>query len=104
MNSMAMPRSAFRRCSSARMLACTETSSADRISSQSSSAGSAIRAAGDGDALALAAGQLVGKAPGIFAVEPDVGQRRRDVFRATIAAEEELQRPRQRLGDRARAD
>ena len=54
------------------MLACTETSSADRISSQSSSDGSATRRAGDGDALALAARELVGEALRISGVEPDV--------------------------------
>ena len=64
MNSMAMPCSDFSCCSSVRMLACTETSSADRISSHSSSAGFADQRARDGHALALAAGKLVGKALG----------------------------------------
>ena len=43
----------------ARMLACTDTSSADRISSQSSSFGLGDERPRDGDALALAARQLV---------------------------------------------
>ena len=42
------------------MLACTATSSADVISSQIRSSGSAARARGDRDSLLLAAAQLTG--------------------------------------------
>ena len=89
-----------------RMLACTETSSADRISSQSRSVGFGDQRAGDGDALALAARKLVGKALGIAAVEPHVvrapaAMRARDLVAAGI--EEHLERARQdRRRSRAR--
>ena len=57
------------------------------------------KAAGDGDALALAARQFIGKTRGIFPVEPDVGRAPPRRLSGEDLPEEELQRPRQRLGD-----
>ena len=62
------------------------------------------KAACDGDALALAARQFVGKALGIIRVQPDIGERRDDMSGERLP-KKNSQRPRQRLADaRARIE
>ena len=59
MNSRARPSSRCRSCSRLTICALTETSSAETASSQTMSSGSSGQGAGDADALALAARELV---------------------------------------------
>ena len=98
MNSMAMPRSAFRRCRSARMLACTETSSADRISSQSSSDGSATRPRAMATRWRSPPDSSSGKRAA-YLPSSLTSARAASTLSGVGSAEEELERPRQRLGD-----
>ena len=77
-----VPRDCWRSSSRLRIAACTETSSADTGSSQTTSSGSAGERAGDGDALLLAAAQLARQAVGEALVELDRAQQPRDRSRA----------------------